>query len=74
MYLFPVVFNNLFIKVSIHDGTPAKLRTSSCKVPFIIASIFSSHLSISEISLLGVLINSAHIGKLSISIADKSPK
>ena len=38
------------------------------------ASNFSSHLSIKEISLFGVLIISAQIGKLSINIAERSPK
>ena len=74
MYFFPVVSNSLFNNVNIQEGTPARLLTSSCNVPLMIASIFSSHLSINEISLLGVLINSAQTGKLSIRIADKSPK
>ena len=47
---------------------------ASFKVPSIIASIFSSHFDINEMELLGVLIISAHTGRLSIKIADKSPK
>ena len=50
-------------------GSHGKTTTTS-----IIASIFSSHFDINEMELLGVLIISAHTGRLSIKIADKSPK
>jgi hypothetical protein len=43
-------------------------------VSLIIAAIFVSHSLISEILLLGVLLNSAQIGMFSIRIADKSKK
>ena len=64
----------LFNKTSIHEGTPAKLVTFSFMVSSTIACLLCSHSLINDTLLLGVLLNSAQNGILSISMALKSPK
>ena len=73
IYFSSLFSNILFSKTNIHEGTPARLVTFSFKLSLIILSIFLSQSSIKEILLLGVLLNSAQKGILSIKIADKSP-
>src|SRR5680860_1074894 len=53
---------------------PAKLVTFSWVLSWIMAFNLLSHSLIKETLLLGVLLNSAHNGMLSIKIADRSPK
>src|SRR5690606_14246663 len=69
-----VVSNTLLSKTNIQDGTPARLVTFSLIVSSTMACILYSQSLINDTLLLGVLLNSAQKGILSIKIADKSPK
>ena len=62
-----------FNKTNTQDGTPKRLVTFSFIVSSTMACILVSQSGINETSLLGVLLNSAQKGMLSINMAERSP-